>query len=104
MPKPDYMEYDPSVYKKSVLMGEKGTVIGNAVGEGLKGIGNVLTGIFGGSGGTTATGGSYVSTYANGVPVNVGVDSSTKKWLTYGGIAAGAVLLVAVLVMAFKKR
>lgn len=86
------------------MASEKGTVIAGAVGEGLKGIGNIITRIFGGGGDTTATGDSYVNAYANGVPVNVGVDSSTKKWLTYGGIAAGAVLLVAVLVMAFKKR
>lgn len=75
-------------------------IIGNAVGQGLSAIGNIVTGIFGGGTQTaTDTGGG-----SRGVPVNVGVDSSTKKWITYAGIAGGALLLIIVLILAFRKK
>lgn len=76
-------------------------IIGNAVGQGLSAVGNIVSGIFGG--GTQAptdTGGGG----SRGVPVNVGVEASTKKWITYAGFAGGALLLVIVLILAFKKK
>lgn len=103
IPKPDSLQFDASVYKKrSVMTDEKKNIIGNAVGTGVSAIGTIISGIFGGGFGNAAVPAAGSGSY--GVPVNVGVDTSTKKWITYAGIAAGAVLLVSVLIMAFKKK
>lgn len=99
LPKPDNLQYDPSVYKKNNGMAsEKTGTIMNAIGQGLQGLGTVFTGIFGGGASAPATGSGY------SVPVQVGVDTGTKKWITYAGIAGGVLLLVLVLIMAFKKK
>lgn len=102
-PKPDYMQYDPNVYKKgyvNMATGKTGTIM-TAVGAGLRGLGDVFTSIFGG--GAVADGSQGAGSGYN-VPVQVGVESSTKKWITYAGIAGGALLLVLVLILAFKKK
>lgn len=100
LPKPDNLQYDPSVYKKNNngMASEKTGTIMNAIGQGLQGLGTVFTGIFGGGSAAPATGSVY------SVPVQVGVDTGTKKWITYAGIAGGVLLLVLVLIMAFKKK
>lgn len=100
LPKPDNLQYDPSVYKKNNGMAsEKTGTIMNAIGQGLQGLGTVFTGIFGGGGASASAAGSGYS-----VPVQVGVDTGTKKWITYAGIAGGVLLLGLVLITAFKKK
>lgn len=100
LPKPDNLQYDPSVYKKKDNdMAANSGVIGTAVGKGLTAIGDIVTGIFGGGDASASAAGSGYS-----VPVQVGVDTGTKKWITYAGIAGGVLLLVLVLIMAFKKK
>lgn len=100
LPKPDNLQYDPSVYKKGSGMAIDKSNLGSTIGVGIGYIGDFVSRLFGGGGvtDTPATGSGY------SVPVQVGVDTGTKKWITYAGIAGGVLLLVLVLIMAFKKK